>query len=139
MLVKEVMTHSVITVDKNHSVFDACVLYKKHRIGSLIVLDGDDCVGILTERDIIERCICERKNPEDTKVSEVMTGDIRIIHALENLDKAVELMKKHNIKKLPVMIKDSIVGIITITDIYKARPDLTKRFMDSWIKTEWKD
>ena len=50
MLVKEVMTHSVITVDKNHSVFDACVLYKKHRIGSLIVLDGDDCVGILTER-----------------------------------------------------------------------------------------
>jgi CBS domain-containing protein len=139
MLVKEVMTHSVITVDTNHSVFDACVLYKKYRIGSLIVLDGDDCAGILTERDIIERCICERKNPEDTLVSEVMTSDLKTIHALKTVDYAVELMKKYNIKKLPVLIKDDIVGIVTVTDIYKARPDLSKRFMDSWVRSEWKD
>lgn len=139
MLVKEVMTRTVITVQNKDSVFDACMLYKKHKIGSLIVLDTDKCVGILTERDIIERCICERKNPEKTLVSDVMSKDLKTVHALDTLDKTIELMKKYNIKKLPVLINEQIVGIITVTDIYKARPDLTKRFMESWVKSGWKD
>lgn len=139
MLVKEVMSTDVVTVGKDEFVFDACILYKKHRIGCLLVLEKEECVGILTERDIIERCVCEKRNPENTYVSEIMSGEPITIHALENLDKAIEIMRKYDIKKLPVFKKDDLVGIITVTDIYKARPDLTKRFMDSWVKTDWKD
>lgn len=139
MLVKEIMTYNVITVDMDESVFDACLLYKKHRIGCLIVLDDDQCVGVLTERDIIERCVCQKKNPENTLVSDVMSKDPITVHALENLDKALAVMEKYDIKKLPVLIQDEIVGIITVTDISRSRPDLTKRFMDSWVKTDWKD
>ena len=48
-------------------------------------------------------------------------------------------MKDNNIKKLPVLKEESIIGIITVTDISKARPDLSKRFIESWVKSRWQD
>ncbi len=138
MLVKEVMTKSVITVDKNCTVLDACNLYKKHKIGCLLVTDSGKNIGILTERDIIERTICELKDPEITKVIDVMSSDLKTIHPLDNIDKAVDMMKKFGIKKLPVLKNDKIVGIITVSDVYKVRPDVSKRFMDSWVTPEWR-
>ncbi len=139
MLVKEVMSKTVVTIDHNKSVFQASILYKDLKVGSLIVIKNDRCVGIITERDIIERTICEKKDPTETKVSEIMTEELKTVHSLETIDKALEIMKKNSIKKLPVIVKNEIAGIITITDISKARPDLSKRFMNSWIKPEWED
>ena len=78
-------------------------------------------------------------NPEQTKVSDIMTSDPVTIHALETLEKAIEIMQIYNVKKLPVTQNDDIIGIITTTDISRARPDLSKRFVDSWIKSTWKD
>jgi CBS domain-containing protein len=80
-----------------------------------------------------------RKNPEKTKVSEIMSSDIKTIYALDKVETAIDVMKKHKIKKLPVIADDKIVGIITVTDISKARPDISKRFMESWMKPQWKD
>lgn len=139
MIVKEIMTKKVITIEKDQSVFKASVLYKNFKIGSLIITDNGKCVGIITERDIIERTICERKKPEETKVEEIMSSELKTIHALESIEKAIEIMINNNIKKLPVVIEEGIVGIITVTDISKARPDLSKRFIDSWVKASWTD
>jgi CBS-domain-containing membrane protein len=58
---------------------------------------------------------------------------------LDSLDKAIKIMQEYNIKKLPVIKDESIIGILTVTDITKARPDLSKRFIDTWIKTRWSD
>jgi CBS domain-containing protein len=139
MLVKEIMTKKVITIDKLSSVLEASNLYKDHKIGSLIVTHQDKCVGLLTERDIIERTICEHRNPVTTNVEEIMTKDLITIHQLDTLEKAIDLMIKYNIKKLPVTKDEHIIGIITVTDISKARPDLSERFMSSWVKPEWMD
>ncbi len=139
MLVKEVMTKNVVTIEENKSVLDACIIYKNLKIGSIIITNKDIAEGIVTERDIIERTICERKDPSNTAVSEIMTKKIISIHPLENVEKALEKMKEYSIKKLPVINKDKIVGIITVTDISKARPDLSKRFMDSWVRPDWED
>lgn len=139
MLVKEAMTKKVITIGAKQTVLDACNAYRDYKVGCLIVMDGDRCAGILTERDIIERTICSHRNPEKTLVKEVMSSDIKTVHALDTLDKALEIMKENNVKKLPVVVNERIVGIITVTDISKARPDLSKRFVDSWVKTKWMD
>ena len=139
MLVKEVMTKKVSTIDINDSIFDAAMLYKNKKIGSLIVLDKNKCVGIVTERDIIERTICENIDPKNTKISKIMSKDLKTIHKLDTIERAIDIMFKNNIKKLPVISKDGIVGIITVTDISKARPDLSKRFIESWVKADWKD
>ncbi|EMR74924.1 hypothetical protein MBGDF03_01108 [Thermoplasmatales archaeon SCGC AB-540-F20] len=48
-------------------------------------------------------------------------------------------MKKHKIKKLPVILDENIIGIITVTDVTNARPDISRRFIDSWVKPQWRD
>ena len=133
------MTKKVVKIDHDSNVFDACLLYQKFKIGSLLVMKDDICVGIITERNIIERTICDRKRPEDVLVGDVMSSCLVTIHALDNLEKAIDVMIKFNIKILPVLVDGQIVGIITVTDISRARPDLSKRFMDSWVKQRWKD
>ena len=139
MLVKEIMTKKVVTIRSDDMVFDACILYRDEKIGCLVVVENEFCVGIVTERDLIERILCMRKNPETTKVSEIMSSDIKTIYALDKVETAIDVMKKHKIKKIPVIADDKIVGIITVTDISKARPDISKRFMESWMKPQWKD
>lgn len=139
MLVNEVMAKNVVTLDRKKTIFDACNMYKDHKVGCLIVTDEGKCAGIVTERDLIERTICSRRDPEKTKISEIMTTNLKTVHALDKIEKAIELIKTYKIKKLPVVKDEGIVGIVTVTDISVARPDLTKRFIDSWVKTRWKD
>lgn len=140
MLIKEIMSKHVITVQSDSSVFDACQLYQQYKVGCLLVLDREKTmVGIVTERDFIERTICAKKNPETTKVSDIMTRKLITIHSLDKIEKAIELMKKHDVKKLPVVYNNAIAGIITVTDLSRARPELSKRFMDSWVKPDWVD
>ena len=139
MLVKEAMSRNLVTIKPENTVFEASILYRDFRIGSLIVIENEKCVGILTERDIIERAICEKRDPMNTKVGDIMSKDVKKVHALDSIEKALDIMVKNDIKKLPVFYKDEIVGIVTVTDISKARPDISERFMDSWVKPVWKD
>jgi CBS domain-containing protein len=139
MLVKEVMIKNVVTIEKDKTIFDACNIYRDYKIGCLIVTDNKKVVGIVTERDIIERTICTHLNPFNTKVSEIMSTDMKTIHPLDKIDDAIKIIFEHRVKKLPVMTKDEIVGIITVTDISRARPAISKRFMETWIKVDWRD
>jgi len=139
MLVKEIMAKQVITIDADASVFDACMIYKEKKVGCVVVIKGETCVGIVTERDLIERTICQQRNPEKTKVYEIMSQNIKVVNSLDTVEKALETMKHYKIKKLPVISSEKVVGIITITDIAKARPDLSERFIESWMKAQWRD
>ncbi|RLF36474.1 MAG: hypothetical protein DRM99_02680 [Thermoplasmata archaeon] len=139
MLVKEVMSKKVVTIEHDKTVLDACNLYRDKKIGCLIVIENGNCVGIVTERDIIERTICARRDPEKTRVREIMSTNLKTIHALDSIEKALAVMRDNNIKKLPVIVKEGVVGIITVTDISRARPDLSKRFIESWVKPVWRD
>jgi CBS domain-containing protein len=139
MLVKEIMTKNVVTIEADASVFDACMMYKEKKVGCLVVVDDETCVGVVTERDLIERSICQRRDPEKTKVREIMSQNIKVVYALDTAEKALETMKQYKIKKLPVISSEKVVGIVTITDIAEARPEISKRFMETWMKTQWRD
>lgn len=139
MLVKEIMITPVITIDAEATVFDACRLYMEKKVGCLVVTKQDTCVGIVTERDLIERTICQNRNPATSKVQEIMSRNIKVVHALETVETALKILQQHKIKKLPVVLSEKVVGIITITDIAKARPDLSERFIESWMKAQWRD
>lgn len=139
MLVMETMTRNVVTINTTDTVFDACRKYKDKKVGCLVVVDHETCVGIVTERDLIEQSICARRDPDTTKVREIMSSGIKVVNELDTIEKALETMRQYKIKKLPVISAEKVVGIITMTDIAKARPDLSQRFMDSWVKAQWRD
>ena len=127
MLVQEIMTKKIETIKHNENVIDACNKFKEQHLGSLVVMENDTIVGIITERDIIERVILDEKNPKQTPVREVMTENVKTIESLKTIEEAVEIMKKNNIKKLPVIYNHIVVGIITEKDITHAI-DMIKKY-----------
>jgi len=137
MLVCEIMNKNLISIDSNKTVLDAFKMYRDTKVGSLIVVEGNKLVGIITERDLIEKTI--DKDIENSLVKEIMSSNVVTISPLDNLETALKIMKKNKVKKLPVLSSSKLKGIITVTDIAYARPELTKRFIESWIKPRWED
>ena len=139
MFVKEVMSKPAISIEQDDTVFDASMIYKQKHVGCLIVTDKGDVVGVLTERDIIERSICLDRNPRETNVREIMTPDVITIQELDTLQKAADVMMKNRIKKLPVIKDDTVVGIITASDIVRVLPKLSDQLYNLWLDSSWVD
>jgi CBS domain-containing protein len=118
MFVKEIMTTDVKTIRPEDNIKRLAEMMVKNKIGSLVVVEGSgEVVGIATERDIIEDIILLGKSPEEVKVRDVMTKDIITVNPGDTLEEAAEVMVEHKIKKLPVIDKGRLVGIVTATDL----------------------
>lgn len=127
MFVDEIMAKNVVTIECDKTVWDACDIYSNHKIGCLLVTRNGRLDGIVTERDIIHRVIIDQKDPEITKIEEIMSKDIKSVLPTVEIKEAAEIMSKNNIKKLPVITDDgSLVGIVTMTDIANILPNFLK-------------
>jgi len=112
------MVKNVITLQTDASVYDAVKLLNKNKIGCLVVVRQDnEIVGILTERDLLERVLEKCRNPKETTVSEIMTRNVISGTPEMDLLEAARLMFKIKVKKLPITDGNRLVGIITLTDI----------------------
>ena len=111
MKISEVMNKAFV-VDANIKVRHAVKIMSDKNIGCLIVLKGDRVAGVVSERDIMKNI-----NSLNTKISSIMTKDVITIEHNESIDNAALIMAENQIKKLPVMEKGKLVGIITATDI----------------------
>ena len=117
MYVKEVMVQEVIKVRVDATVKEAVEIINKHEIGCLIVTKNGETIGIMTERDVLKRVIPKSKNPEKTKVSEIMSTPLIVGGPDMYIEDAARLMFKKNIKKLPIMENGKLVGLLTLSDI----------------------
>jgi len=130
VIVREAMKMKPVTVAPTTSVQDAAVLMAKHKIGNCIVVDKKP-IGIITESDIIRKVVSLGKQAKRVKVSEIMTTPIMVIDPYVELDEAMKIMGKCNIRRLPVIENDELLGIITIKDIARLSPVLRE------ISKEW--
>jgi CBS domain-containing protein len=96
MFIKEVMTKKVMTIENNQTILDAYKKYRDYKVGSLIVTNKNRCVGIVTERDLIEKSI--DKDLKTTMVKEIMTSNIKTVSPLDNIETALDIMKKIKLK-----------------------------------------
>jgi CBS domain-containing protein len=127
MLVKEVMNEDVKTIGPQDTVLDASRQMRDFKIGCLIVIDETRLVGIITDGDMIGKVVAEDLKPSRIKVSKAMTKDPVLIEDDKDIEKAVELMERHSISKLPVVSGSNLVGILTVADLAKAQPTLVKQ------------
>jgi len=122
--VKDVMKTNVVVVNADAPVLDAAKLMAKHSIGSIVVLEKNEAVGILTERDIVRKVVAEKK-PYTLKVRDVMSHPLVVTSPDISVESAAKIMKKNNVRRLPVIDKNGyIVGIITENDILKILPPM---------------
>jgi CBS domain-containing protein len=97
---------------------DAALLMNEHKIGSLVVMDGGRVVGIITERDLLQRIIAQRRDPVDTLVEDVMTTQVICCRTYTTLDEARAVMKNRRVRHLPVVDEEvHLLGLISIGDL----------------------
>ncbi|MBE0512252.1 CBS domain-containing protein [Candidatus Bathyarchaeota archaeon] len=118
--VADVMVEDVITVEEKTTIKKAVELMNKHEIGCLIVVKRGKPAGIVTERDMLKRVLLESKDPEKTKVNEIMSKPLIVGKPQMDIEDAVKLMFKRNIKKLPVADEGYLVGLVTLTDLVRS-------------------
>ncbi|MEM4152835.1 MAG: CBS domain-containing protein [Candidatus Pacearchaeota archaeon] len=126
MKVKDIMK-KVVTVDRKATIKEASALMSKKNIGCLIVTVKDLIVGIITERDILKHI--SHSNNLYAKVEDIMTPDVITISPNASLDEAADVMFQHKIKKLPVVDKGKLLGIITATDIIANADSIDEPFL----------
>lgn len=124
--VEDVMVEDVITIEANATVKKAISIMNENEIGCLIVVKQAKAVGIVTERDMLARVLVRARDPERTRVSEVMTTPLVVADPKMDLEEAARLMFKMKVKKLPVVLDGELVGLITLTDLARFQPQIIK-------------
>jgi CBS domain-containing protein len=119
------MTKDVISVTEKATVKRVAELMNHHEIGCLVVVKNRKPVGIVTETDMVKRVILGSVDLEKTRVKKIMSSPLVVVSPQTNLEKVSEIMWKKKIKKLPVVEKGRLVGLLTTTDIVRS-PEVMK-------------
>jgi CBS domain-containing protein len=124
VLVRDIMSKDVRVVRSDTTVKEVVATMNKFNIGSIIVVQGDRPVGIITERDILRRLVEPCLAPETLTARHLMTSPVVTIGEDASIEETARLMARKKIKKLPVMNNGKIVGIVSYTDIVFKVPTL---------------
>jgi signal-transduction protein with cAMP-binding, CBS, and nucleotidyltransferase domain len=111
-----------ISIKPSFLVKKAAQLMKQKDISSLIVVEGEKPIGMLTEKDIIEKVVAKDKKPSEQKIKDVMSVPLLTIHSSTSIKEAMRLMTKLNMHRFPVIKDKKLVGMITYKDIIRISP-----------------
>lgn len=137
--VREILSNKepgVATIGPRKSALEAAVSMNEHKVGSLMVLDGDRVVGIITERDLLQRVLAEQRDAAKTPVEDVMTTEILCCQLHTTIDEARAVMKNRRVRHLPVVDDEGLHGVISIGDLnaYEAHSqDVTIHVLTEYI------
>lgn len=110
---------NAISVPPDTTVLNALKVMAENNIGSVLVMENDEYLGLVTERDYSRKVILKGKNSTDTKVSEIMSSDLPHVNPDDTIEHCMELMTDGKIRYLPVFKNNQLQGIISITDVVK--------------------
>ena len=131
MLVKDVMSSPVITVGLNEKVDKVAKLMEIQRLGSIIVTDKDEKpVGIITERDLVTRVLAKNKLPSKLIAKDVMTTPLVTINTDETLSNTARQMSRLNLRRLCVIYKGDLVGLVSSKDVLAITPELLETIQE---------
>ena len=122
ILVRDIMMRNVKTVRTDDSVHAAVLKMNKFQIGSVIVTNNGRAVGIITERNILERIVEPRLDPATIWAKDIMSSPLVTVEPNDTVDEAAKIMAQKRIKKLPVVEGDKVVGVVSTSDIVRANP-----------------
>ena len=115
--VREAMTQTPRSIGASASVVEAARLMREQHIGSLPVTEHERLVGMITDRDITTRVVAESAVPESTSVGDVYSRDLISVEPDNDLDEALKLMVRHQVRRLPVVESGRLVGMVAQADI----------------------
>src|SRR5579862_3670186 len=120
--VSDILSHKgrrIVSVGASTSVIEVLKIMAEQNIGSVMVMDGDRYLGLMTERDYSRKVILKGKSSTDTEVSEIMSDDLPSVALHDTIEFCMQLMTEKNIRYLPVFENDAVCGIISINDLVR--------------------
>lgn len=120
----------LITVSSTASIFDALKIMAESNIGCLIVLEGDNYVGMFTERDYARKIVLAGRSSDTTTVNEIMISDIPILNINDSIELCSKIMTEKTLRYLPVFENNQLVNLISQSDIIKHTIDSQKSLIE---------
>ena len=122
--IRDLMTANPCSIDADQTVAHAAKMMRDEDVGLAPIVEGDKLVGTVTDRDIAIRVVAEGKDPNQTTVREIASTNIVTIDPQQDLDEAVRLMAKHQVRRLPVVEEDGrLVGVVAQADVAREGDD----------------
>lgn len=121
MQVKDIMTTRIVSVDPTASAKDAAVLMNRNNIGSVPVVKGTDVEGVITDRDIVLRCVAENRDVNSVKVEDICTKGAVCVQPEQNLKEALNIMATQQVRRLPVVESGKLVGMLSLADLAREK------------------
>ncbi|MEV4811573.1 CBS domain-containing protein [Micromonospora avicenniae] len=115
--VGEFMTTRLVTMDGSDTLTAAAQEMRDMAIGDVVVTDGDNVVGIVTDRDITVRAVAENMNPATTRLNEITTKDVITVSQYDDAVAAADLMRTYAVRRLPVVQDGRLVGLVSMGDL----------------------
>ncbi|MCX8178511.1 MAG: CBS domain-containing protein [Candidatus Aenigmarchaeota archaeon] len=122
--VEKIMTKKPLTVNKNDDIASVAKKMAENRIGSAIVQDNGNPIGIITETDLVKKIVAASLDAKKFKAKDIMSHPLVFVTPNDDYKVAVEKMRKHKIKRIPVIDSGKVVGIVTTTDIARTVPEM---------------
>lgn len=121
MKICDIMTDKVVCVGQDEPITAAARLLKRHNIGSLPVCDDTGRLkGIVTDRDIVLRCVASDTDPKEVRVSEIMSRGVITTGPFDIVEKASRLMSEDQVRRLPVLDNGRVVGMVALCDLARS-------------------
>ncbi len=123
MQVGDIMTKNVIAVTPGDTAFRAAELMTSHNIGAVPVVDNGEVKGMLTDRDIVLRCVSKGQDPKSVEVSEIMTPGALFVSSGQSVSDAIDIMAAEQVRRLPVVDNGKLAGFLSFADIARQKND----------------
>ena len=118
-VVREAMSTEPICLTSSTTLIDAAVQMREYDIGGVLITDQDRIYGVLTDRDIVIRALAEGRDPASTTAGEIASRQLVTVSPDDPVNRAVELMREHAVRRLPVCQDGRPVGIVSIRDLMR--------------------
>ena len=132
------MNKNPIVISKDAPITQCARKMLSNNVGAMIILEGEKLEGIITEKDIVEDVVAKEINMQNTKVSEIMSTIMITTSPDEDISTAVDIMIRENVRRLPVIKNNKLIGLLTAKDLLKAQPKFLKKLYDCLFSKESK-
>jgi CBS domain-containing protein len=121
--IREVMTSDPVSVDPHANVTEAARKMREVDSGAILVCEGDELRGLVTDRDIVVRAIADGRDPARVEVREISSENVEALSPDDDVERAVQLMRERHVRRVPVVENGRPVGIVSIGDLALARDE----------------
>ncbi|MEV6993659.1 CBS domain-containing protein [Streptomyces sp. NPDC093228] len=115
--VRDIMSSAPVTVEPQASVVAVAQMMRDENVGAVLVTEEDHLRGLVSDRDLVVRALAQGTDPQQTTVANACSDDLVTVSPDEDVDRAIELMREHSVRRLPVVEGDQPIGIISLGDM----------------------